>query len=265
MKLKTKAINLIDTHTHLFSEQFGDEMDAVVQRAIDAGVTKMLLPNIDLDSIDRMHALVKAFPKHCFPMMGLHPCSVTANWEADLAVIKSHLDEGGYCAVGEIGIDLYWDKTTLKWQQEAFETQINWAKAKNLPIAIHVRDAFDETFEVLDQLNDDYLTGVFHCFTGTVDQAKKVLNYGGFKLGIGGVLTFKNSGLDKVVQEIDLEHLILETDSPYLAPTPYRGKRNESEYLTLIASKLAEVKNVTMDEIATITTKNAEMLFRTVE
>lgn len=240
-------------------------MEAIVQRAIDAGVTKMLLPNIDLESIERMHALVKAFPLHCFPMMGLHPCSVTEHWEADLTILKAHLDEGNYCAVGEIGIDLYWDKSTLKWQQDAFKMQINWAKDKKLPIAIHVRDAFDETFEVLDELNDANLTGVFHCFTGTVQQANKILNYGGFKLGIGGVLTFKNSGLDKVIAEIDLEHLILETDSPYLAPTPYRGKRNESEYLTLIASKLAQVKDIKIEEVARMTTKNAEMLFKTVE
>jgi len=240
-------------------------MLTIAQNAIDAGVTKLLLPNIDLESINRMHQLVEAFPQNCYAMMGLHPCSVTENYKADLAQLKIHLDKGPYCAVGEIGIDLYWDKSTLKWQQEAFIEQVNWAKEKNLPIAIHVRDAFDETFELLDQLNDDSLTGVFHCFTGTVDQAKKVLNYGGFKLGIGGVLTFKNSGLDQVIKAIDVEHLILETDSPYLAPAPHRGKRNESEYITLIASKLAEVKGMTIEEIARITSTNAESLFKTVQ
>lgn len=240
-------------------------MLTIAKNAIDAGVTKLLLPNIDLESIDRMHQLVAAFPQNCYAMMGLHPCSVTENYKADLAQLKIHLDKGKYCAVGEIGIDLYWDKSTLKWQQEAFIEQVNWAKEKNLPIAIHVRDAFDETFELLDHLNDDSLSGVFHCFTGSVEQAEKVLNFGGFKLGIGGVLTFKNSGLDQVIKAIDVEHLILETDSPYLAPTPHRGKRNESEYITLVASKLAEVKEMTIEEIARITTKNAESLFKTVQ
>lgn len=236
-----------------------------MQNAIDAGITKMLLPNIDLDSVVAMNDLVKAFPLNCFPMMGLHPCSVTEKWEEELTVIKSHLDQGDYCAIGEIGMDLYWDKSTLKFQQEAFKVQVNWAKAKNLPIAIHVRDAFDETFELLDELNDENLTGVFHCFTGTLDQAKKVLNYGGFKLGIGGVITFKNSGLDAVIKDVDLKHLILETDSPYLAPVPHRGKRNESEYITLIASKLAEVKSVSIETIAEVTSRNALELFKTVQ
>ncbi len=258
-------MNFIDTHTHLFSEQFKEDREAVVNRAIEAGVTKLLLPNIDLDSIEAMHDLVSKFPDNCYPMMGLHPCSVTENWKEELAVIKSHIDKNEYCAVGEIGMDLYWDKTTLNFQKAAFAQQIEWAKEKNLPVAIHVRDAFDETFEVIDQLNNDNLTGVFHCFTGTVDQANHILNYGGFKLGLGGVLTFKNSGLDKVIAEIDLNHLILETDSPYLAPTPHRGKRNESEYTTLIASKLAEIKNVSIETVAEITSQNALELFKTVK
>lgn len=265
MHKNPNTIHLIDTHTHLFSEQFGAETHAIVQRAIDAGVTRMLLPNIDLDSIESMHALVDAFPENCFPMMGLHPCAVTATWEQDLAVIKSHLDRGNYCAIGEIGIDLYWDKSNFSFQQAAFKTQVEWAKEKQLPIAIHVREAFDETFALLDELNDDSLTGVFHCFSGTVEQAQRALDYGGFKLGIGGVLTFKKSGLDAVIKEIDLEHLILETDSPYLAPTPHRGKRNESSYITLIASKLAEVKAVSIEEVAAITSQNARELFKTVK
>lgn len=258
-------MNFIDTHTHLFSEKFDADRSAVVKAAIEAGVSRMLLPNIDLESIDKMHELAADFPKNCIPMMGLHPCSVTANWETELAVIKSYLDKNNYCAVGEIGIDLYWDKTTLPFQQKAFAAQVGWAKEKQLPIAIHVRDAFDETFELLDQLNDDSLTGVFHCFTGTVAQAKRIVDYGGFKLGVGGVLTFKNSGLDKTFAEIDLEHLILETDSPYLAPTPHRGKRNQSNYIPLIASKLAAVKGVKIEEIAEITTQNALDLFKTVK
>ncbi len=258
-------MNFIDTHTHLFTEQFKEDRNAVVERAIAAGVTKMLLPNIDLDSIEPMHDLVKAYPENCFAMMGLHPCSVTENWEEELAVIKTNLDQNDYCAVGEIGVDLYWDKSTLKYQEAAFAQQIEWAKEKKLPIAIHVREAFEETLAIVDQLNDANLTGVFHCFTGTIEQAQHIINYGGFKLGLGGVLTFKNSGLDKVISEIDLNHLILETDSPYLAPTPFRGKRNESEYVTRIASKLAEVKNTSIETIAEVTSKNALELFSTVK
>ncbi|MEO9532540.1 MAG: TatD family hydrolase [Crocinitomicaceae bacterium] len=255
-------MNLIDTHTHLFSEQFDEDRNTIVQSAIAAGVTKMLLPNIDLASIESMHQMEQDFPEHCFAMMGMHPCSVTDNWSEDKKVIKEHLFSRNYVAVGEIGMDLYWDKTTLGVQQEAFADQIEWAKELGLPIVIHVRDAFDEAFEIVDALNDDQLTGVFHCFTGTLAQAKHILNYGGFKLGMGGVLTFKNSGLDKVVNDLDLQDLILETDSPYLAPHPNRGKRNESSYITYVASKLAEVKGVSIEEVAAITSANATELFK---
>lgn len=234
----------------------------VVQNAIDAGVSKMLLPNIDLESIDGLHSLSEKFPDNCLPMMGLHPCSVKETWDADLAVIKKHLFEKEYIAVGEIGMDLYWDKTTLGYQQKAFAQQIEWAKELGLPIVIHVRDAFDEAFEIVDELNDDRLTGVFHCFTGTVEQAEHIIAYRGFKLGLGGVLTFKNSGVDKVVSDLDMSHFILETDSPYLAPTPHRGKRNETSYITYVASKLAEVKGLKIEEVARITTENAKELFR---
>lgn len=258
-------MNFIDTHTHLFTEQFNEDRHEAVKLAIEAGVSKMLLPNIDLESVDAMHQLAKDFPDNCIPMMGLHPCSVTENWEKELAVIKSHLDKNNYCAIGEIGMDLYWDKSTLPYQQKAFSQQIEWAKEKQLPVAIHVRDAFDETFALLDALNDENLTGVFHCFTGNIEQAKHILNYGGFKLGVGGVLTFKNSGVDKVISEIDISHLILETDSPYLAPTPHRGKRNQSDYIPIIASKLAEVKGLKIEEVAAITTQNAQSLFKTVK
>lgn len=255
-------MNLIDTHTHLFSDQFDEDRHSVIQEALNAGVSKMLLPNIDLDSIDAMHQLEKDFPDNCLAMMGLHPCSVTENWESELAVIKEHLFNRKYIAVGEIGMDLYWDKSTLGYQQKAFAQQIEWAKQLEIPIVIHVRDAFDEAFEIVDQLNNDCLTGVFHCFTGTQDQAQHILNYGGFKLGLGGVLTFKNAGLDQVIKDIELEHLILETDSPYLAPHPNRGKRNETSYITYVASKLAEVKGISIEEVAAVTTKNAEELFR---
>lgn len=258
-------MQFIDTHTHLYSSQFDEDRHQVVQRAIDAGITKLLLPNVDLDSIDGMHQLVADFPQNCFPMLGLHPCSVDENWENELNQLYQYADQHAYCAIGEIGIDLYWDKTTLSYQQKAFAKQIEWAKQKQLPIAIHVREAFNETFEILDQLNHENLTGVFHCFTGTIEQAEKIIGYGGFKLGIGGVVTFKNSGLDQVLSSVDLKHLMLETDAPYLAPMPHRGKRNESQYITLIASKLASIKNCSIETIAAITSQNARDLFKTVQ
>lgn len=256
---------MIDTHTHLYSAEFNEDRSEIVKKAIEAGVSKFLLPNIDSSSIKGLHALTKDFPNHCFPMMGLHPCSVKENWEEELDIAKAWLDKGNYCAVGEIGIDLYWDKSTLTIQQKAFRQQINWAKEKNLPIVIHVRDAFNEAFEIVDELNSKKLSGVFHCFSGNLEQANHIINYGDFKLGIGGVVTFKNGGLDKVLSEIDLEHLVLETDSPYLAPVPHRGKRNESSYLKLIANRIAELKNVEVDEVIQATTKNALSLFSTVK
>lgn len=255
-------MKLVDTHTHLFAEQFDEDRNEMLQRAIDAGVTKFLLPNIDLESINAMHQMVEDYPGICYPMMGLHPCSVAENWEDQLAIIKANLEQNDYCAVGEIGLDLYWDQSTLDYQKAAFAQQIEWAKEMALPIVIHVRDAFEEAFEVVDQLNDDRLTGVFHCFTGTLEQAQHIIDYGGFKLGMGGVLTFKNAGLDKVVEQLDLEHLVLETDSPYLAPHPNRGKRNESSYITYVASKLAEVKGMEIEKVAEITTQNAMDLFK---
>lgn len=255
-------MQFVDTHTHLFTEEFDEDRSDVVKAAIDAGVYKMLLPNIDVESIDAMHQLEADFPEICHAMMGLHPCSVKENWKDDLAIIQHHLFSRKYCAVGEIGVDLYWDKSTLDIQQQAFSMQIEWAKELGIPIVIHVRDAFNETFEVVNALNDERLTGIFHCFTGTVEQAEHILSYGGFKLGIGGVLTFKNSGLDQTISNIDLEHLVLETDSPYLAPTPHRGKRNVSSYIPLIAQKLADVKDVSLEEVAAKTTANAISIFK---
>lgn len=256
---------MIDTHTHLFVKEFDEDRESVVNAALSAGVSKMLLPNIDLESIDAVHKMADLFPGSCFPMMGLHPCSVTENWETDLKVIHSWLDKRTYCAIGEIGIDLYWDKSTFEYQREAFKIQVDWAKQRKLPVVIHVREAFQETFELVDQLNDNNLTGVFHCFTGNVEQARHILNYGGFKLGIGGVATFKNGGLDKVLPEIGLEHLVLETDSPYLAPVPHRGKRNESSFLKLVANRVAEIKGVSFEEVDEATTQNALSLFSTVK
>lgn len=251
----------IDTHTHLFSEKFEGEYDEVIQRALEAGVDKLLLPNIDLSTVEMMNTLEKKYPKNCFSMMGLHPSSVEKDVKSQLAKVKSELFTKNYVAVGEIGIDLYWDKSLLKEQQEAFEQQLLWAKELSLPIVIHARESFDEIFEIVDKHNDEQLTGVFHCFTGTLDQAKKIIEYGGFKMGLGGVLTFKKSGLDKVVKEVDLKHFVLETDSPYLAPRPMRGKRNESSYIPYIADKLSDIHEIPLEEIAKITSKNAEDIF----
>lgn len=251
----------IDTHTHLFSAAFNDDRTAVVENAISLGIEKMLLPNIDCASIEPMYKLCAQFPQNCFPMMGLHPGSVKEDWETQLAVVKENLFARKHCAVGEIGMDLYWDKTFVREQQAAFRQQVEWAKELQLPIVIHAREAFNEIFELLDELNDERLTGVFHCFTGTLEQAEKIALYGGFKLGIGGVLTYKKSGLDEVLKSLPLERFILETDSPYLPPTPHRGKRNESAYLIYIAEKLAEVKNCSLEEVAHATTANARQLF----
>lgn len=254
-------MTLIDTHTHLFLEEFDEDRREVFERASEAGVSKMLLPNIDASTIERLNKTCRTFPESCLPMMGLHPSSVKTNYKEELAQIKSNLDEGGFVAVGETGIDLYWDKTYQKEQDEVFRTQIEWAIEKRLPIVIHARQSFNEIFNIVDEMNCSELTGVFHCFTGTTEEAEKIIGYGGFKMGIGGVLTFKNSGLDKVIKDVSLDHLLLETDSPYLAPTPNRGKRNESSYVKLVASRLAEIKEVSMEKVADITTKNARELF----
>ncbi len=251
----------IDTHTHLFDSAFDEDRRSIVEKSIEAGVEKMLLPNIDIDTIDAMHELVAEFPSNCYAMMGLHPSSVKKDWQEQLEVVQKHLFSGKYIAVGEIGMDLYWDKTFVKEQAKAFRQQAEWAKELKIPIAIHARDAFDEIFEILDEINDDHLTGVFHCFTGNIEQAEHALSYGGFKLGIGGVLTYKKAGLDKVLEKIDLEHLILETDSPYLSPVPFRGKRNESSYVLHIAEKLADIYGVPLKVIEEETTKNALNLF----
>jgi TatD DNase family protein len=251
----------IDTHTHLFSPSFNEDRTDAVQRAINAGVDKLLLPNIDVESISAMYDLCNQFPNNCFPMMGLHPGSVDEHWERNLEVIKEHLFTRNNLAVGEIGMDLYWDKTFQDAQAQAFRQQISWAKELKLPIIIHAREAFEEIFDIVDELNDDSLRGIFHCFTGTLEQAQKIQEYGGFMLGLGGVLTYKKSGLDEVVKDIPLDMIVLETDSPYLPPTPHRGKRNESAYLIHIAEKLAEIKQMKLTEVADLTTANARQMF----
>ena len=231
-----------------------------MQRCFNNQINRLFLPNVDVESVAQVLDLVNAYPDNCFPMLGLHPCSVKDDWEQVLAAIKASHQSHKIYAIGEIGIDLYWDKTLLAEQLQAFEQQIQWAKDLDLPIVIHCRDAFDETYEVLQRLNDDKLRGIFHCFSGTVEQAQKVIELG-FYLGIGGVVTYKNAGLDKVVQQIDLKHLVLETDSPYLTPVPFRGKPNESSYLKYIAEKIADLHQVDAAEVARITTENSKAIF----
>lgn len=251
---------ITDTHTHLYSEQFNEDQPAMMQRAIDAGVQRFFVPAIDSTYLNAMLALEESYPKNIFLMMGLHPTHIKENVAEELVFVKEWLDKRPFYAVGEIGIDLYWDKTFLTQQQEAFKTQISWAKEKGLPIVIHCRDAFDEIFEILEEVKDEQLFGIFHCFTGNLQQAKQAISYN-MKLGIGGVVTFKNGKIDQFLNKIPLEHIVLETDAPYLAPTPYRGKRNESSYIVNIVEKLASIYQKTPAEIAAITTENSKTVF----
>lgn len=253
-------IILTDTHTHIYYHLGTEKLDQQIQRCLDHHIKRLFLPNVDTESIDAVFGTAKRYPDLCFPMLGLHPCSVKENFKEELQTIHEAIEKSKIYAIGEIGIDLYWDKSTLAWQQQAFRTQIQWAKEMSLPIVIHCREAFDEVFEVLDEMNDEKLFGIFHCFTGTLDQARRAINLG-FKLGIGGVVTFKKASLDAVVKEIDLQHIVLETDAPYLAPTPYRGKENESSYLIYVAQKMAELHNLSVEEIAAITTQNSKEIF----
>ncbi len=251
---------ITDTHTHLYSSQFKEDQAAMIQRAKDAGVSRFFIPAIDSSYTESMIKLEKNFPKDVFLMMGLHPTSVKENYLEELAHVKEWIDKKKFFALGEIGIDLYWDSSFLAQQQEAFRTQIKWAKEKNLPIVIHCRDAFDEIFEILEQEKGGSLRGIFHCFTGTKEQAEKAINYN-MKLGIGGVATFKNGKIDRFLNEINLKHIVLETDAPYLAPTPFRGKRNESAYITNIIDKLVEIYKVPFEEIVATTTQNSKAVF----
>jgi TatD DNase family protein len=250
-----------DSHTHLYLEAFEDDRDQMIQRAIDSGVTRMLLPNIDSSSIGPLFALTERFPDHCFPMMGLHPTSVKENYQEELKRIEEALGHKEFIAIGETGIDLYWDKTFLKEQEEVFSTQIAWAMELDLPLVIHARDSFKEIFGVLDRAGGPELRGVFHSFTGGPAELERALSYN-FMIGINGIVTFKNSNLGEVVHKIPMDRLLLETDAPFLAPVPYRGKRNESSYLPETATKVAEIHNLSKEEIARITTANAELLFR---
>lgn len=249
-----------DTHTHLYSEAFDEDQDAMIQRAIEAGVTRFFIPAIDSEYTKRMYALEQKYPKKVFLMAGLHPTHVKENYEEELAHVAAQFKARDFYAVGEIGIDLYWDKSTLAIQQDAFKRQVQLAKQYKKPIVIHCREAFDEVFEVLESEKGDGLFGIFHCFTGTKEQALQAISYN-MKLGIGGVATFKNGKIDQFLAEIPLEHIVLETDAPYLSPVPYRGKRNESSYLVLVAEKLASIYQRPLDEIAQITSTNANEVF----
>ena len=251
---------LTDTHTHLYSEAFDEDRDEVIQNAIKNGVERFFIPAIDASYTQAMLALEKAYPAHMFLMTGLHPTHVKGNYKEELAHVEEMLSKHKFYGIGEIGIDLFWDKSFLKEQQDAFRTQIQIAKRNKLPIVIHCREAFDEVFEILEQEKSEDLFGIFHCFTGSLAQAQKAIGYQ-MKLGIGGVVTFKNGKIDTFLNEIPLAHIVLETDAPYLAPVPYRGKRNESAYLVTILNKLTEIYNKTALEIAAITTENSKAIF----
>lgn len=254
-------MQFIDTHTHLFLPEFDSDRDQVILNAHQNGVEKLLLPNVDRSTIENLVKLADRYPDFCHPMMGLHPTSVNENYKEELKNIEYWIEKRKFIAIGEIGIDLYWDTSFKTHQEEAFRYQIDLAKKLDLPIVIHARESFDEIFYIINDVIDDKLKGVFHAFTGNEVQAQQITDWG-FKIGIGGIVTFKNSGLDKVVHNIDINHIVLETDSPYLAPVPKRGKRNESAYLPYIAQKIAEIKNISINEVAEITTFNAKQLFR---
>ena len=250
-----------DTHTHLYSEEFENDQADMMQRALDNGVDKMFVPAIDSSYTEKMYEVKNKYPENVHLMMGLHPCYVKPEtYLNELAFVESELEKHKFVAIGEIGVDMYWDKSTLAIQQEAFQRQIQLAKKYKLPINIHCRDAFDEVFEVLEKEKGSDLFGIFHCFSGNLEQAQKAISYN-LKLGIGGVVTFKNGKIDQFLNQIPLEHIVLETDSPYLAPVPYRGKRNESSYVPLVAEKLATIYQLSLDEIAEQTNKNAQAIF----
>ena len=254
-------MTITDTHCHLYASEFENDIDAVIKRAQQNGVQKFYLPNIDSESIEGMLQLETRYPGICFPMMGLHPCSVKENYKEELAVVESRLAGRRFAAVGEIGLDFYWDKTFTDQQYDAFRRQIEWAKQYDLPIVIHTQEAMQQCIEVVAAHKTDRLRGIFHCFGGTLEEAEKIIALG-FYLGIGGVLTYKKSGLKEVLKHIDLAHIVLETDAPYLTPVPFRGKRNESAYLIYVIDALSEVKQVSPEEIAAITTANANLVFQ---
>ena len=254
-------MQFIDTHAHLYLNEFDADRSEMISRAIQAGVGTLLLPNLDSGSLPALLSLCDAYPMHCLPMIGLHPTSVKDDYLDELEMVDKQLNERKFFAIGEIGIDLFWDKTYLEQQQIAFRHQLKLAKARCLPVAIHMRNSFEQIYSILYEESDASLQGIFHCFSGNIQQAKRVIELG-FLLGIGGLVTFKNSELQDVIKEIDLKHLVFETDAPFLAPAPFRGKRNESSYIPLIAEKIASLKNIPLADVARITTANARNLFK---
>ena len=257
-------MHLIDTHTHLYLESFDEDRNKVIERALSEGVNHFFMPSINSKYFNRMFQLEKQYFNKIHLMTGLHPCYVKDDFNEELAKVLDQLKLRKFCAIGEIGIDLYWDKSFLKQQQDAFQKQIQLAINYQLPIVIHCREAFDEIFEILDQFKSEKIFGIFHCFTGSIKQAYKAISLN-FKLGIGGVVTYKNGRIDQFIKELPIESIVLETDSPYLSPTPFRGKRNESSHLTLIQEKVSECFNISVEEIARITTKNAMEVFKKVD
>lgn len=253
-------MRLIDTHAHINQPNYKDDLDEMIKRAQDKGVEKIFIPNVDSTSIESMMDICQKYKEYCYPMMGIHPTSIDENYEKELRIIEEWLNKETFVAVGEIGIDLYWDKTHIDLQKKAFAHQITLARKHNLPVNIHVRSAFNEAFEVLTRIGGHF-NGVFHCFSGNTQQAQQAIEMG-FYLGIGGVLTFKNSGLDNVVRTISIEHMVLETDSPWLAPVPYRSKRNESAYVGFVAEKIAEIKEIDIKTVCDTTTENALKVFK---
>ncbi|WBL45141.1 TatD family hydrolase [Algoriphagus halophytocola] len=253
-------MNYIETHAHIYSRKFDSDRDQLIQDIRDAGIERVYMPNVDVETIDAMLACEEKYPGLCIPMMGLHPCDVKEDFKEQLDVMKKWLDRRDFAAVGEIGLDLYWDKTFFEQQKEALRIQIAWAKEKQLPIVLHCRESMDETIKIVQEEHDGQLRGIFHCFTGNLDQAKQIIEMG-FLLGIGGVATFKNGGLDQVIPELGIENLVLETDAPYLAPVPFRGKRNSPAYLPIIAEKIGDYLQMSKEEVALQTKQNALNLF----
>jgi TatD DNase family protein len=256
------AMLFIDTHTHLYLSAFDEDRHEAVKRALQQGVQYILLPNIDSSSLEPMHRLCYAYPGNCFPMIGLHPTSVKENWKEELQIVEDNLSKGHYCAIGEVGLDFYWDMTFRKEQEEVFRRQAALAVAYKLPLVIHSRKSMDEIIHIIREMNEPSLRGVFHCFSGSLEQAQSIIALN-FKLGIGGVITFKNSKLGKTIQAVGIKHIVLETDSPFISPVPHRGKRNESAYIPLIAATVAEVYGLTVAKVAEITSETALQLFHT--
>lgn len=253
-------MKFVDTHAHIYADDFKEDLSEVMERSLEAGVDKIYMPNIDHTSIDAMLEVEHKYPQHCIATMGLHPCHVGKDFEKELYIVEDWLNKRKFVAVAEIGVDLYWDKTYREQQLVAFRQQIEWAKQFEIPIVIHSRNAFEETMEIVEELNDEKLTGIFHCFTGTAEEAKRILETG-FYIGLGGVSTFKNAKMDQVIPDIDLEKIVLETDSPYLAPVPKRGKRNEPAFIPHIAQRIADYKQMPLEKVAEITTANAARIY----